>query len=100
MIAYFVNAMLLKADHSIPTDDSVSLAIIEAVAARENVDPVDLKPPTYEALFDVCDPEALDALFHERPGTNAPATITVTLVFCGYEITVSGPDDISVTESV
>ncbi|WP_247728670.1 HalOD1 output domain-containing protein [Halovivax limisalsi] len=91
--------MLLEGDRSIPTDESVSLAIIEAVAAREDVDPVDLNPPEYEALFDVCDPEALDALFRDRPTGDAAADIAVSLVFCGYELTVTGPDDVTVSES-
>lgn len=90
--------MLLEADRSIPTDESVSLAIIEAVAEREAVEPVELKPPEYETLFDVCDPEALDALFRCRPSETAPPAISVTLAFCGYEITTTGPDDVTVSE--
>ncbi|WP_049926454.1 HalOD1 output domain-containing protein [Halopiger goleimassiliensis] len=38
--------------------DGISMAVVDAVAARRSVDPVEL-PPLYEWI----DPEAIDALF-------------------------------------
>ncbi|OIB56551.1 HalOD1 output domain-containing protein [Natrialba sp. SSL1] len=44
---------------------SPSQAIIEAVAAREGVDPTEIEPPAYEPLYSVINPEALDSLFRD-----------------------------------
>ncbi|ELY97039.1 hypothetical protein C482_14109 [Natrialba chahannaoensis JCM 10990] len=51
---------------------SPSQAIIEAVAAREGVDPTDIEPPAYEPLYSVVNPEALDSLFRDAvEGSNS-----------------------------
>lgn len=62
---------------------SLSAAILEAIAAREGVDPTELRTP----LYTVIDPEALASLF--RNGTGQ-----VTFTYHGYEITVSSEGDI------
>ncbi|MFB6080702.1 MAG: HalOD1 output domain-containing protein [Haloferacaceae archaeon] len=63
-----------------------SRTVIEAVANAENVDPRELDPPLYEVI----DPEALDALFAAEDGT-APR---VVFRYCGYEVTVDRDDSI------
>ena len=52
------------------TTDSISLHVVEALAATADTDPLDLEPP----LYDVIDPEALDRLF--RPGNGCRVTFT------------------------
>ena len=56
---------------------SLSVTVIEAVAAAKRVDPVDLPSP----LADSIDPDALDVLF--RNGTGR-----VSFDYSGYEVTV------------
>lgn len=64
---------------------SVSTAVVETVAAHEGVDPATLTPPLYEVL----DPDALDALFASQPGDPARATGAVTFTYREYTVTVS-----------
>lgn len=70
------------------TTQSLTVAVVEQVADRENVDALDLPP-----LNDVIDPDALDALF-ERPET---AVDRLTFSYHGYEVTVEGPERVQVT---
>lgn len=69
-----------------------SLRVIEEVAARDGVDPVDVKPP----LHDVVDPEALDALFRSADGSNGTA---VEFPYAGYDVRVESSGTVRVTES-
>lgn len=65
-----------------------SRTVIEAVADAEGIPPEEVRPPTYESLHDVVDPEALDALFAARSdGTPRPGG-TVSFPFAGYDITI------------
>lgn len=68
------------------TTDSLSTIVVDKVAAREDVSPCDL----HEPLYDVIDPEALDALF---------ATVTGQLQFeyHGYKITADSNGTIDLT---
>lgn len=66
-------------------DRSPSLAVIEKVAAREGVDPMDLD----ESLFEAIDPDALDELVRSSPDGNPASDFSITFPFHGYEITVS-----------
>lgn len=65
-----------------------SEAIVAAVAEREDAHPTEV-PPLYHAI----DPDALDRLFDGRRRGR------VTFEYAGYEITVRGPDRISIRES-
>jgi Halobacterial output domain 1 len=71
------------------TEPSIAFLILEAITAREEVDPDDCPP-----LYDVIDPDALDNLFaptqagSERHGK-------VIFQYCGYHVTVSGDRAIS-----
>ncbi|WP_408958446.1 HalOD1 output domain-containing protein [Natrinema sp. 74] len=71
-----------------------SLEVVERVAELEDTDPAALTPPLYTAV----DPDALDSLCH-RPtvGTQRSAG-RVSFTYCGYEVTVSGDGDVSVSE--
>ncbi len=90
--------MLLSVDRSEGSDVPVSFAIVEAVADQEGIDPTDIEPPEYEALYDVCNPEALDALFATGQHSGRTSDITVTFEFCGYDIRVTGHDRVSVLD--
>lgn len=91
--------MSLSVDRSCGADKPVSFAIIEAVANRENVDPTEIEPPQYEPLYTVCDPEALDALFAPCEDGTPRTEGTVTLVYCGYEITITSEQTVSIEDA-
>lgn len=77
----------------------VSHRVVSAVAEREGVEPAELRPP----LFEVVDPDALDAMFARSDAEN----VAVEFTYLGYEVVVSqsggvrlsrrpdGPDDSS-----
>ncbi|WP_254767667.1 HalOD1 output domain-containing protein [Salinilacihabitans rarus] len=66
-----------------------SYAVVEAVADAEGVPPKELCPPEYQALHEVVDPQALDALFADRHDGTPRANGRVTFTFCGYRVTVT-----------
>lgn len=71
------------------TDVPLSVAVVEAVAAREGVDARTLDPP----LDSVVDGDALDALFAaSTAGTDA----FVEFVFKGYTVVVNADGDVLV----
>ncbi|THE66278.1 hypothetical protein D8Y22_03115 [Salinadaptatus halalkaliphilus] len=93
--------MLLSADQSDANSlDSLSFEVIAAIAEKEGVDPTDIEPPNYEALYDVINPEALDTLFAPREDGSPRATGEVEFVYCGYQVLVSSEGDVDVTENV
>lgn len=64
-----------------------SVAVIERVATRENIDPVRLDPP----LHDVVDPDALDALCSGLP-------VEIAFSYCGYTVTVRADGSVDVAD--
>ncbi|WP_255194126.1 HalOD1 output domain-containing protein [Natronobeatus ordinarius] len=89
--------MLLAVERS-ERSRSLSFEIIEAIAEREGVEATDVEPPEYEALYDVINPEALDALFAPREDGTPRANGRVTFTFCGYDVTVSSDGTIELRE--
>ncbi len=69
-------------------DESLSRAVIEAVATEMNIHPTELSEP----LYDVLNPDALDVLFVNNDGSGGE----VTFNYCGYSITVTAEGDASV----
>lgn len=67
----------------------LSMAVIDAVARREGIDPVDLETP----MYDVIDLDALDAL---TSGDTGGTSIEVSFTYAGYEVTVDDERDIQV----
>lgn len=67
--------------------DEKAVLIVEHVADTIDTSVLDL-PPLYEVL----NPEALDALL-------AADDVTVSFTYCGHRVTVSSDDSISVTDS-
>lgn len=80
-------------------DDARSLAtppsteVIEVVATRKGVAPVDLS----ECLHDVVDPDALDGLL-TAPTSDADEPVTVGFTYCGYHVTINGDGRITLDE--
>ena len=62
--------------------ESVSIDVIETVAASRNEDPTSL-PPLHEHV----DPEALDSLFRQTNGRER--TGTISFQYYGFVVTVS-----------
>jgi len=91
--------MLIAADQDSTEDHGpLSFLIIEAIAEKEGVDPIDIEPPQYDALYDVLNPEALDALFAPREDGTPRDAGHVTFKFCGYEVQVSSDGTVSVLD--
>lgn len=74
---------------------SISLKVIEEVAAREGVDPVELQPPLHTAV----DPEALDAVFESTSSTTRAAG-SIEFHYQGYEIRVDSSGEVQVGETI
>lgn len=92
--------MLLSVDRSETTEtQSLSFEVIAAVAEREGVDPTDIEPPEYEALYDAINPEALDSLFAPREDGTGRTPGRVEFTFNGYHITVTDGGEIDVHET-
>lgn len=66
---------------------SVAERVIDAVSEVEGESPTEITPP----LYDVVDPEALDAV-SESIGPEA----TVAFEYCGHEVRVDGDGDVSI----
>ena len=77
---------------------SPSRTVIEAVAEAEGIPPEELRPPTYESLHAVVDPEALDTLFATRADGTPRSAGEVRFPFCGYEVTVEADGSITLAE--
>ena len=74
--------------------ESLSIAVIIAIAEHEGVDPVELDTPLYE----VVDPDALDALFSgHRDGTGSPRG-HLSFSYNGYEVHVTSDGDVRVSD--
>jgi hypothetical protein len=67
--------------------DSLSMNVVRKVAAREGVSVASLERP----LFEVVEPDALDALFNSSDGY-------VTFHYCGYEVRVDASGAVTITE--
>lgn len=74
---------------SMSNDDnsSLTMALINAIADQEDVDPTELNPP----LFDVLDPEALDSLFRTTEGG-------VTFTYLEYAVAVQSDGTVELRE--
>lgn len=66
----------IRVEHQHDADTPPSIAIVEAIAAIENIDPTDFQANLGIRLYDQIDPEALNRLI---TGTSDGATVTVDL---------------------
>lgn len=67
-------------------EESITTAVLAAVAGREGVDPIDLEPP----LHDVVDPDALEALFADAVDGTARGDVVVEFTYCGHRVRIDG----------
>ena len=74
-----------------PSQLSTSVRIVSEVAKREGVHERKLHPP----LFEVIDPDALDALFPNEPSTEN--MVSVSFDYAGYRITIDSDQTVTVT---
>jgi hypothetical protein len=74
------------------TERSVATAIVERIAAAEGIDPLDLEVP----LYDVIDPDALEALTNASDDGDARADLELTFSYSGYIVTVDGRGNVEI----
>lgn len=72
--------------------NSVTARIIDEVAEREGVDPVELTSPLYEVI----DAEALEFLFSNAISGKQREGLHVTFTYCGYSIAVDQDGEIEI----
>lgn len=84
-------ATILETGSEAPT----TTAVIEAIAEHEGVDPLDLDQPLYE----VVDPDALDAIIDDGGDGGGAADLTVRFSYNGCRVQVSGDGSIEVAPS-
>ena len=72
---------------------SASEAVIESVASRVGVDPLELDTPLYDAI----DPDELNALL-DGTGRANRSPVEVTFEYYGYTVTVDGERTVTLAE--
>lgn len=77
---------------TLPESAPLSQRVIHAVAEETGTDPFDLNP-----LFNVVDPENLDALFEPTNTGYQRTTGSVAFEYAGCEVTVSADGAVDVT---
>lgn len=75
--------------------ESISEAVVEAVADEKGVSPTDLRPP----LYAVVDPDALDELVASMNRMPDDSPGRVTFPYCEYEVSVAADGGVSVAET-
>ena len=86
--------------YEVSASESTSGGVIEAVAAASNVRAVESDDGTgavLEALFDVVDPDALDALFQGGARGRTRIDGEVTFTYSGHDVRVRSDGTIEVT---
>lgn len=68
--------------------------VVEAVAANQDVDPIELKP-----LYEVVDPDALDAIVGPSGDVGPAAACTVEFDYAGVSVVVRTDGSVHVEES-
>lgn len=71
--------------------ETTSLLVLESVADASDTDPCEL-PPLYETI----DPERLD---HFVTGADDDPNRRIEFTYAGYHVTVTGPDDVTVSSA-
>lgn len=75
-------------------NESVTEAVVSAVAEAKKSDPLSLDP-----LYDAVDPDALDALFESDRVAPGDSQRRVSFTYCGCEVTVTSTSDVHVSSS-
>lgn len=66
------------------------MKVINRIAEREGVSPLDLETPLYEAV----DPDALDALLTEEGG----AAKEIVFAYTGYDVQATSRGEVTITK--
>ncbi|WP_433634043.1 HalOD1 output domain-containing protein [Halomicrococcus sp. NG-SE-24] len=74
------------------TDCTLKTAIVTHIAAKKDIDPTTLDP-----LYDVINPEALEALFAPQFDGTPRTDGRIVFAYSGYRVTVTSEDDIEST---
>lgn len=74
-------------------NESVSAAVIDAVAEANGVDPLDLEP----RLNDIVDPDALERLFRYGAAGESPSSGRIVFRMAGCEVVVHGAGRVTAT---
>lgn len=67
-------------------EESLTMMIVEEVAEREGVGPLELSPP----LHDVIDTEAVETIVTDQATDSLRDDVQLEFTYLGYEITVDG----------
>lgn len=78
---------------SVVQEWSPSLAVVETIASREDVDSAELDVPLYEAI----DPDALDALLRNTADARGGGPVRIDFTYCGYRVTVASDGSVQVS---
>jgi hypothetical protein len=70
----------------------ISAAVVDAVSEAVGEGPTSLAP-----LAERIDPDALESLFDDSGGPNAPAERLLVFRYCGCTVAVDGDGEVSVT---
>jgi hypothetical protein len=73
-------------------NQSLATAIVHHIATKH-----DAEPSTLDPLYEVVDPDALEALFAARNDGSPRSTGQVVFDYSGYEVTVTSKGDIHAT---
>lgn len=84
-----------SATYQADTDQSLSEAVISAVASASDIDPLKLADE-HGPLYDAIDPTALDSLFQSADPAE-PSVGTVSFNYAGYRITVDQTGQVELT---
>ena len=72
-----------------------SVAVIQAVAARNGVKPANLDV----RLFDVIDPDALDTLFQDSSAESNNSVSQIEFTYDGYDVIVESDGSVYLSET-
>lgn len=73
----------------------VGTQVVEKIADREGVDPVELAVP----LYDVIDADALDLLTNGNPHERPRTPLRIEFTYMGYEVHVDGEGNVRIDEN-
>lgn len=79
---------------SIMNSPSIGMEVVERIANREGVDPIDLDV----RLYDVIDPDALEVIANGTHERQPEATLRVEFTYYGHDVTVLGGGSVLIDE--
>jgi len=80
---------------SITGSPAASELVVDAVATREGVDPLDLDVPLYDSI----DVDDLDSLVATDTEGAPESPVRVTFTYYGYEVTVASDGSVALTDA-